>query len=351
MKKRIILWVIFLAISVVYIAFNEYQKSLPVENTPTNKLYIYNDVSSESLVKKAFDKTELSSKYTAEFKDDSDDVDIIITKNTAKLMEDEDKIISTSYTPLIICMKNSKNLQKYQKSGLLISSNDIDNSVQDAITIDFKKLIDAVINGDNWSVFGGEDNDFKIIVPEEDSVEGKIFYNFLLVTINNGNYPSNKEDLDSAKETANEFLKSCEKLPNAINELKKINSINATDIYVLFESDFIKSSIWDQKKLDISVVYPKVTLVRHIYMQAIKENEQFISFFQSLSNDLNYRTSNSYSFAGEKNYNVNDEITFVEVNGLQEQEQEESSIFEDILFVFFVIMMIAIVLFALGTLA
>ena len=200
MKKRIILWVIFLAISVVYIAFNEYQKSLHVENTPTNKLYIYNDVGSESWVKKAFDKTELSSKYTAEFKDDSDDVDIIITKNTAKLMEDEDKIISTSYTPLIICMKNSKNLQKYQKSGLLISSNDIDNSVQDAITIDFKKLIDAVINGDNWSVFGGEDNDFKIIVPEEDSVEGKIFYNFLLVTINNGNYPSNKEDLYSAKE-------------------------------------------------------------------------------------------------------------------------------------------------------
>lgn len=133
-------------------------------------------------------------------------------------------------------------------------------------------------------------------------------------------------------------------------QLKKINSINATDIYVLFESDFIKSSIWEQKKLDISIAYPKVTLVRHIYMPAIKENEQFISSFHSLSNDLNYRTSNIYSFADEKNYNVNDEITFVEVNGLQEQEKEQSFTFGDVIFVLFVIMIIAIILLVIGSL-
>ena len=84
-------------------------------------------------------------------------------------------------------------------------------------------------------------------------------------------------------------------------------------------------------------------------MQAIKENEQFISFFQSLSNDLNYRTSNIYSFAGEKNYNVNDEITFVEVNGLQEQESDsDSDVVEFLLTMLLIIFLIVFIIFIIA---
>lgn len=366
MKRRIIAWVLCLIVSVAYIGINKYVENLPEKDSASTvkkeELIIYNDVESESVVKKAFDNTSLSSSYKLEFESEPSEDTWNITKNLSLLSnnnddDDEDDeenkdnnsdTVLTSFTPLIIGMKNSKSLQEYAENGLLISTEEINNSVEDEISIDFKKIIDAVVDGENWSLFGGENKEIKIFVPKEDTIEGKIFYNFLLVTINNGNYPENEETLKTVKETANSFLKSsnCVKVENVINELNNISSINATDIYVLFEADFMNSTVWSQKKLDISLAYPNTTLVKHIYTKASEnEFEELSTFFYSLSEELNYRTSSIHSFEEDSNYNVKDDIEFIEVELEVEVEDDDiGTIFIIILVVLVAVLLILVTL-------
>lgn len=358
MKKRIVVWIICILIAVSYIAIDEYKKNLPVEKEETTKttattqeettttatqkkkLKIYNDFANESLVKKKFSNTNLSSKYEIEFKSGIDNTDCILTKDLS-LLNNNDEAFSISYTPLVIGMKNSDNLKKYKKNALLTSSKEIDNSVEDDISIDFKKIIDAVVNGDNWSIFGGDKKEIRIIIPKKNTIERNLFYDFLLVTINNGTYPTNDEELDLAKKTAKSFLSSsnCIEKENVVNELKKIGSINETDLYVLFEADFMNSDIWSQSKLDISLAYPNVTVVRHVYTQLSDDKkETFTGFCRELTTELNYRTSNNHSFIGDKHYNVQEDITFVEVPN----DDSSSDSFYIFLLVLFLIVLVVV---------
>lgn len=309
--KRVILWGICLLISVIIIAFNKYKESLPEIEQGPNVKYVYNDIEREGLVKEVFDNA-LTSRKKVTFVTDTDNADCIVTKNKETLENDENKVTLTSYTPLVIVMKNSANLKKYQESGLLISSKEINNPAEDEISIDFKKVIDAVVNGENWSAFGGEEKEIKIIVPKKDSIEGGIFYSFLVATINGGSYPQNGEAINKAKATANKFWESssCVVAENSIDDLSKISVVNETDMYVLFEADLMNSTAWNANKLDISIAYPTTTVVKHIYMQSEEDCEEL---FNSLSMKLNYRTSNTHSFAENTNYNVKDSIDFIEV--------------------------------------
>lgn len=309
--KRVILWGICLVISVIVIAFNQYNESLPKIEQGPKVNNVYNDIEKEGLVKEVFDNA-LASKKKVTFVTDTDYADCILTKNVNVLEDEDNKITLTSYTPLVIVMKNSTNLKKYQDSGLLISSKEIDNSAEDEISIDFKKVIDAVVNGENWSTFGGEEKEIKIIVPKKDSIEGGLFYSFLVATINGGSYPQNNEAINAAKATANKFWNSssCVEAENSINDLSKISVVNETDMYVLFEADLMNSTAWNANKLDMSIAYPTTTVVKHIYMQS---EEDCGELFNSLSMQLNYRTSNTHSFAENTNYNVKDSIEFIEV--------------------------------------
>lgn len=309
--KRIVVWIIALVATVFIIISYEHKKEVPTEEQKI-MFNVYNDVEKESTVRKIFEDSKIVPKDQINFIENSKSAECIFTKNVERIKDDEDKAVLTSYTPLIIVLKNSSALQKYQNSGLLISSKSINNSPQDEISIDFKKVIDAVVNEENWSTFGGKEIDFKIIVPENDSVEGNIFESFLLATINGGSYPQTEKSLSDAKEIATDFLNSekCVESENAINDLEKISAINETDMYILFEADLMNSTVWDEKKLDISIVYPSTTVVKHIYMQS---EGAYKELFNTLSTDLNYRTSITHSFADNENYNVNDDIEFIEV--------------------------------------
>lgn len=319
--KRVILWGICLVVSVIIIACYKYKESLPKIEKGPNINNVYNDIEREALVKEVFDNA-VNPKKKVTFVTHTDSADCILTKKESRLKNEDNKITLTSYTPLVIAMKNSANLKKYQDSGLLISSKEINNSTEDEISIDFKKVIDAVVNEKTWLEFGGEEKEIKIIVPKKDSIEGRLFYNFLLVTINEGSYPQSNEAIQAAKEKANKFWNSssCIETENSLSDLSKISSINETDMYVLFEADLMNSTVWAANKLDMSIVYPRTTVVKHIYIQS---EEDCSELFDSLSRQLNYRTSNTHSFAENKNYNVKENIDFIEVPAESEYTEGE----------------------------
>ena len=81
----------------------------------------------------------------------------------------------------------------------------------------------------------------------------------------------------------------------------------------MFEADLMNSSIWTQKNLDIAIAYPKVTLVKHMYIQENSE-ENLNTTIEELPKELNYRTSDtSLADMEEKIYNISDDFSFIEV--------------------------------------
>lgn len=316
MKKRIIVWIVLLSIAIGYIGISSVVKSKTIkkQEDKKTKVLVYNDVAGDSVVKKTIeDSSNLSKKIV--FTDDSDDAELIITKTNNELDENLE-IKSSSYTPLVVCMKNSKDLKKYQENKLLTTaSGEITNSPDDEIKIDFNKIINAVVKGKDWSEFGGAESDIRVIIPDDDTLEYEIFKKFLITTINGGTYPSDEDRLSDAESKAEKFLDSsnCEQTENVYSQLSKINSLNSNDIYILFEADLMNSSIWSQKNLDIAIAYPKVTLVKHMYIQE-NSGENLSSTIEELPKELNYRTTGTLLADEENSYNISDNFSFIEVD-------------------------------------
>ena len=229
------------------------------------------------------DKGEFHNYYNYELSSNKSS-DIVITTDIKSINTDLD-YTSEGFSPLVICFKNNKNLNNYLKSsnsnGFLICSNSdkINNNDSDDISCDFIQIINSVINGKNWSSLGGDDKKLTIYCPSRDTVDGELFYKFLLITLNDGKYPDN--NLKEISQKADAFYDS----PNVIqvdvsSKISKLgNSINEYDIYCIFEADLLKVA---RENTDICVTYPLITVSKHIFLQ-INKNE----FKDSIVNAFN----------------------------------------------------------------
>lgn len=195
--------------------------------------------------------------------------DVIFTSNIVQINKSQ-KYSVEGYSPLVICLKDTKNLNNYLKTitkqGFLTcsSSKKIKNSSSDEVFCDFAKIIDTVIDGGDWSNLGGEDKKITIYCPEPNTLESKLFYDFLLITINNGKYPT--DTLEEVKKKADLFLNSSNTIQTDV--CSKISKLGGTlqeeDIYVLFESDLLTAT---KGEGEICVTYPETTVIKQLYLQ------------------------------------------------------------------------------------
>ena len=170
-----------------------------------------------------------------------------------------------------------------------------------------------------------------IYCPESNTVAGNLFYEFLLITINDGKYPT--DNIEQIKEKANKFLDS----PNTIqtdvkSKISKLGGLlQEEDIYVLFESDLISVT---EGNGEISVTYPETTVIRQLYMQytntelqktiseTFKKSYAFsgISLSQDLWSNHYYRNSDhpnfensSYNYHYPYYFNVQEGFNYYEL--------------------------------------
>lgn len=216
----------------------------------------------EQYEKKSFSKHyayEEAAAYNADLVFTSD-IDLIDTKQNYSV---------EAYSPLVICFKDTNDLNSSLKSKtkqgfLTCKDTKIRNTTSDAVNCDFKRVINAVLNGQDWSDLGGTDQKITIYCPTSDTVEGKLFYAFLIITINDGKYPTS--NVGEIKEMADKFLAS----PNVIqtdvaSKIDKLgSSLEYGDMYILFESSLLASA---NQSADICVTYPEVTVVKQLYLQ------------------------------------------------------------------------------------
>lgn len=263
--KRIFIWIIVLTISIVF-TIRENSNNKPIKQTTA---YISSEFKENyQAIEKSFNKHKLGYTLNVSAKKMAGDSFIITT--------DINEVSSKNYevmgkTPLIVVMKQKEEMLKsYKEKGLLSCSGKMKIDEDDKVEINFKKIMEAVLKNEKWSKFGGKDKEIKVYCPELDTVEGKLFKHFLLITANNGSYPIKPEELQKAQELVNEFLANPNVKPvNVINRLTGVNDMGS-DIYITFEGNVMQLDKDDYED-KIYITYPKETVAKQVFFESKSE--------------------------------------------------------------------------------
>lgn len=299
-KKRLTLLIILLVLSIItsiIYAVIDYDSKI----VKSDFTVCLNDDTKEAFKSQFDSKNEFYKYYNYKTSSTSKNSDFVFTSNIEAVDTTRDYTVE-GYSPLVVCLKDTKNLNNYLKTttkeGFLTcsSSDKIKNSSSDVITCDFSRIVEAVLNGEDWSNLGGEDKKITIYCPEPNTVSGNLFYEFLLITINNGKYPT--DNLEQIKEKADMFLSASNTIQTDVKS--KINKLGAVlqeeDIYVLFESDLLSVT---EGKEEISVIYPELTVIKELYLQYKNSDlqEPINKAFES-----GYWLNNEFSYVLHKDY-------------------------------------------------
>lgn len=276
------------------------------QNLQKTDLSICLDENTKEIFETQFEETKkLYKYYNYTVSTDSKKSDLTFTSDIS--MIDKSKEFSVEgYSPLVICFKDAKNLNNYLKTvtkqGFLTcsSSKKIKNTSSDVINCDFSRIIETIINGGDWSDLGGEDKKITIYCPEPNTLESKLFYDFLLITINKGKYPT--DNLEEIKEKADLFLSVSNTIQTDVcSKISKLGGIlQEEDIYVVFESDLLSST---KGKGDICVTYPETTVIKQLYLQY----NNLDKFSDSITSKSNLKSK--YYYRSEEYSNFKDPNT------------------------------------------
>lgn len=233
--------------------------------------------------KAIIDTTSTDKYYELSYSQDTKNSQIIMTSDIENIDKSKDyKIIG--HSPLVLVMKESKNLNNflisYNEKGFLISDSKIKNQGDDKINCDITKVVDAINNGGNWSDLGGDETkEIIIYCPKLDSMQGKLFKEFIVRSYNKGLNESN-EEIENKIQT---FFDSENVIQTDIyNKLELLkDNISENVIFIGFEHDLLR--FYQKYNRELSFIYPEKTLLEYIYVQVNSEDERLHKklFFKS----------------------------------------------------------------------
>lgn len=166
-------------------------------------------------------------------------------------------------------MKEKK--KAYKKEGYLTEEDS-------CYTIKFDKIIKDTVSG-KWKE--------KIYCPKLDTIEGEIFFDFLLINVNEGRYPIHATEMEEATEKVNEFLNCNNVVPvNAVERL--VNKKDVQDeLYIIFENNIYDMS---SSEYDFEISYPSNTACYEVYCMYQGEKEKELRKIMEEVDFLNSRT-------------------------------------------------------------
>lgn len=286
--KRIIVWIVMVAISVSCMCIDYYIKNKPEKENITicidkDSKYIVDYVSKKIKREKNIIETYEINNFDGILTSDISVVESLKSSNSNIKCE---KMYTT---PLIVVVDSDNIFDKLDDSATFL---DIEN-YNNYTSINFNVIIDAIINDKKWSELGVKKNDnlVSVVCPQRNTVEGKLFEKFLIVTLNKGIYPTDENIYENIKTTIEKFYSKSTVIQcdNTSERLK--NVIDPKDrLYVVFENSANTIS-------NIKYAYPSITVLKSFYY--LYENDAGKSFISSLKenekiifNNLVIRTQN-----------------------------------------------------------
>lgn len=241
-------------------------------------------------MQEAFNNTletlKLDNDYVLEFTED-DHANFVVTEGknaTGDLI---------AYSPFVAVF-NWDSDQKDQciEQGYFVESK-IDSGEYD---LDFNKIITESIssNGSN----------FKIYYPAQNSVYWDEFYDFLLFTVNDGYYPKNVSDKNSADEIINKFLNAKNTEQINASGLKRLSTISENSIYFMTYVEL--ADLYSNNGLThFRIMYPKTVVYHSYYANFDKTGKMLFDWLiESHSGFLESYNHTGYDMLYNKDYNT-----------------------------------------------
>jgi len=289
-KGRLLFWLIsFILCATIIIIYKEKEHQISYdEKTP---VYVCCTQKFQEDIKKAIEKSSFGKTNRVVFIDSKQEANFILTDEITKEDEGYKKI---AWSPLVVAIDDTTKdkIKSYEDGGYITEDDDV-------YTIYFDSIIQATIDG-KW-----ED---KIFCPKLSTMEGKKFYDFLLINVNNGRYPKEQE-LQECTEKVNSFLNSNIVIEGDVKDRLKNKGTVKNELYVLFENDVY--DIFSQAEAEYDISYPSNTVLYEWYLKYSGENAKDIenimkhTGFLSSGNRINEILREYYLRTEQFNYDLN----------------------------------------------
>ena len=256
-KGRLLFWIISLVVcAIIIIKYKEEEKKIPYEEKVPMNVYCMEEF--QEKVKKIIEESSIGENYKVVFTDNKEQAEFIFADDVTNLNSNYKRV---GWTPLIVAFDNNNTADKiknYKEAEYLteVSTSNGNSSYM----IDFAKIINDTIAG-NWTD--------KIYCPNLDTLEGKLFFDFLIININDGRYPEDKEKLQKCIQKADEFLNASSVVQlNAIERLQN-KKVVTNELYIIFENEIynMKDSYYE-----FQISYPTNTVAKEFYYCCKGEN-------------------------------------------------------------------------------
>lgn len=287
--KRIIYWILSLIVALGFLYSDTWIDKIFSKKNP---LYVYAPEETKPAFKKAIKDSELKSEYKVILTDDI---------SVANLSFETDKEFDSEYTkvaysPFVVAYSyNDKNISRMIKSGLLQEAFFNDSYKE----INFRKVIEEVLGEGNWENFGVKDvGTIKVYYPAPGTKYYSDYYDFMLVTVNGGIYPSTEIDLVNAIEVIKRFEDSnyTEAVEDFDEKLKRTGGFLANSLYLIPEQE--AGIIATNNKKHGILFYPTVTVYVNYYVKGDELGQKLIDAFDASE----FWHINFYSEIELKNY-------------------------------------------------
>ena len=310
-KSRILFWFICLIIAVLLIIGNEFVSGNIIKEKKAITVYAPKDM--DSAFKVALRKTELSKNYKIVMVED-ENADICV--GYAK--ENDKQYSKFAFSPFIVAYNHEDKYYKEMKKAEVLKLSQYNDRLYE---IDLQRIINEVISEGEWQNLGIKDlQKIKIFYPSEDTVYYNDFYDFMLVTVNNGIYPIEEECLKKATDMIKKFEESpyTEAVSDFSTKVKRVGGFPNNVLWIIPEKTAYELAYYNGKKRYVRVLYPINTVYFNYYIKGNELGEKLIneaeeSNFYKLLNKSNYR--NDYTsdvklkdavFGARDEYNVVD---------------------------------------------
>jgi len=283
-KGRIITWVISLVLALVLwnsetFIHNTFfkEKTILTINAPSDM---------KSAFKKAFNKAGLRSNYIMLITDENN-ADVCVEYGK----KDVEGYTKFAFSPFIVAYStDSSCLNKLKKAETILPS-EYDEKYNE---IDFKKVVNEVITEGLWKNLGLEKlNTIKVFYPSRDSIYWQDFYDFMLVTINDGVYPNTEDELKKAEEIIKKFENSIctEPVSDFDDKIIRTGGFIQTAFFVMPEKTAIELADNNSEKGEL--LYPIHTVYFNYYIKGNEIGNQVINHFEK-SDFYRYLICNEY---------------------------------------------------------
>ena len=279
-KNRIILWIVCLVVSFGIVKGETFiRKTFFTEKA---SLYVYAPEDMESAFKRVLKFAGMKSDYKIVMTDEKMRANVIVENNK----EFNSEYTKIAFSPFVVAYSTDSDcLKKLEKSGVLNEAF-FNNEYYE---INLLKVIEEVIGEGRWENFGLKDlGKIKIYYPSRHTSYWSDFYDFMLVTVNNGVYPETETELKNAMEKIHLFENSSytEATDNFNEKLERNGGFLENIFFILPEKDIgeLASSYREYGRL----FYPTTTVYYNYYIKVDEIGSRLIKHFEDSDHNFYY---------------------------------------------------------------